>query len=235
MGHATASQPAALDGDMKPRVALLLLLLSLPAAGQERDAAEDELDRIERQLEQARQVNEGAFRLVPPPDRPVHEHHNVVHLAPSSLATGMAVMEQCHINLDPVPSTQIVYNPGTLRSVRIVARSGIGRAWVAGHRVELRDVARGARICLVAETRIVEPRPDGSYVLRNGPFMRRFLDGYYPMRVTMRVDMPGHRLELLGTEPGPETGFRVEARDGTLVWDVWFEGELRTAVRFRVR
>lgn len=220
---------------MKPRVALPLLLIALTAAGQDRDEAEDELDRIERQLEQARQVNEGTFRVVPPPGRPVHEHHNVVHLAPSSLATGMALMEQCHINLDPVPSTQIVYNPGTLRSVRIVARSGIGRAWVAGHRVELRDVARGARICLVAETRIVEPRPDGSYVLRNGPFMRRFLDGYYPMRVTMRVEMPGRRLALLGAEPGPETGFRVEAWDGALAWDVWFEGELRTAVHFRVR
>ncbi|MEF3194247.1 MAG: alpha/beta hydrolase [Halothiobacillaceae bacterium] len=216
-------------------LALPLLLIALPCSGQVNDAAEDELDRIERELEQARQVNEGAFRLVPPPDRPVHEHHNVVHLAPSSLATGIAVMEQCHINLDPVPSTQIVYNPDTLRRVRIVARSGIGRAWVEGHRVELRDVKRGARICLVAESRIVKPGPEGSHVLRGGPFMRRFLDGYYPMRVTIRVDMPGHRLELLGTEPGPETGFRVKERDGALTWDGWFEGELRTAIRFRVR
>lgn len=218
------------------RLARLLaaLLLALPALAWA-ESADDELDRIERELEQARQVNEGAFRVVPPPGRPLHEHHNRVRLTPDSLASGMAVMEQCHLNLDPVPSTQIVYNPEALRRVRIVARHGIGRAWVAGHRVELREVRRGARICLVAKTRIVEPGPEGSYILRNGPFMRRFLDGYYPMRVTMRVEMPGHRLELLEATPGPETGFRVEARDGALAWDVWFEGELRTAIRFRVR
>lgn len=214
---------------------LALLLVALPAMSQERDEADEELDRIERQLEQARQVNEGAFRVVAPPGRPVHEHHNVVHLDAASLENGMAVMEQCHVNLDPVPSTQIVYNADSLRSVRIVARSGIGRAWVEGHRVELRDVEREARICLLAETRIVEAKEDGSYVLRNGPFMRRFLDGYYPMRVKMRVEFPGRRLELLGTDPGPETGFRVDETDGVLAWDVWFEGELRTAIRFRVR
>ncbi|HET20169.1 MAG TPA: hypothetical protein ENO16_06135 [Chromatiales bacterium] len=222
---------------MNLRAALVLTLVfaPLPAMGQARDAADEELDRIERQLEQARQVNEGAFRIVPPPERPVHEHHNVVRLDESSLATGLALMEQCHVNLDPVPSTQIVYNADNLRSVRIVARSGIGRAWVEGHRVELRDVERGARICLLAETRIVEAQEDGIYVLRNGPFMRRFLDGYYPMRVKMRVEFPGRRLELLDAEPGSETGFRVEETDGALAWDVWFEGELRTAIRFTVR
>lgn len=211
-----------------------VLALAMPPAWAA-DPADEELDRIERQLEQIRQVSEGAFRVVAPPDRPLHEHHNIVHLDAAALSTGMATMEQCHVNLDPVPSTQIVYNPETLERVRIVARKGIGRAWVEGHKVELRDVERGARICLLARTRIVEPQADGSHVLRNGPFMRRFLDGYYPMRVKMRVDMPGRRLELVEAKPGPETGFKVEESGGELAWDLWFEGELRTAIRFRVR
>ncbi len=198
-------------------------------------AEEDEFDRIERQLEQARNVSEGELRFVSPSGKPVHEHHNRVVLDARSLTTGVVRMEQCHVNLDAVPATAIVYNRDTLKSVRIVKRSGIGRAWVKGPSVELRDVRKGAKICLLAETRALERQDDGHYTLRFGPYMRKFLDGYYPMRVVNEIVFPGHPLVLLTQSPPAASGFKVDNDQGRLSYDVWFEGRLEVALDFTLR
>ncbi|MEW6764262.1 MAG: hypothetical protein AB1344_00565 [Pseudomonadota bacterium] len=206
--------------------------LSMEAQGPEE---EDEFDRIERQLEQARQVSEGELRFVTPPGQPVHEHHNRVLLDRQSLRTGVVRMEQCHVNLDAVPATAIVYNRDTLQSVRIVRHTGIGRAWVDGPSVELRDVRKGAKICLLAETRALENHGDGRHTLRFGPYMRKFLDGYYPMRVVNEILYPGHPLVLLAQSPPADSGFRVDHVSGGLRYDVWFEGRLEVSLDFTIR
>lgn len=214
------------------RIMLMGLILFPPLLWA--DAAEDELDRMERLLKQAQQVNEGAFRVVAPPDRPMHEHHNRIVLDARSLKSGVVRMEQCHVNLDAVPATAIVYTPGNFRSVRIVNRAGIGRAWVDGHSVELRDVRKGAKICLLAESRALEIHGDGRYTLRSGPFMRKFLDGYYPMRVTHEILYPAHVLTLIGQSPEAAQGFTVDNSEGKLCYDLWFEGRLNVALDFTI-
>ncbi|MDE2088983.1 MAG: alpha/beta hydrolase, partial [Gammaproteobacteria bacterium] len=75
---------------------------------------------------------------------------------------------------------------------------------------------------------------DGSYSLRSGPFMRNFLDGYYPMRVTMRVNTRG-LLHYAGITPRPQDGFRVWQTAGEVHCDAWFEGKLLTEIRFQPR
>ncbi|MGD8911541.1 MAG: hypothetical protein PVJ68_02195 [Candidatus Thiodiazotropha sp.] len=53
-----------------------------------------------------------------------------------------------------------------------------------------------AAICLQAETQSLHPTGQGGYQLRNGPYMRRFLDGYYPMLLTLQVDYPAELIRF---------------------------------------
>ena len=76
----------------------------------------------------------------------------------------------------------------------------IEQSWVEDNTVQLRNVQENARLCVQAWTRALKSNGDGSYSLRNGPFMRRFLDGYYPMRVSMQIDYASSGLQLIDDE-----------------------------------
>ncbi len=209
----------------------LLLFLSLSFGGCEQvDAAdfpEDDLDsRIER-------VNEGRLRFLKnPPQRPVHHHSNRIGITRSSLADGWVALEQCHTHLDAVPALQIVYHPERIRAIRILGSEGIGESRVEEHSVQLQDVSEGARLCLQAESRALRQFPDGALLLHNGPYMRRFLDGYYPMRVSLEIRYPADLLRLEGREPVTQDGFRLRERPGLIEVDSWFEGRLFTRFIF---
>ena len=80
--------------------------------------------------------------------------------------------------------------------------------------------------------RALEFNEDGSFSLRNGPFMRRFLDGYYPMHVSMDIEVPRDYLRFLDIRPRRQNGFKVDETAEGLYVDTWFEGKLYTEVRF---
>jgi hypothetical protein len=63
--------------------------------------------------------------------------------------------------------------------------------------------------------------------------MRRFLDGYYPMRVSMKIDFADSGLRLIAMKPERQQGFEVKEQNGSLAFDAWFEGRLRTEFLFR--
>ena len=178
-------------------------------------------------------VNEGELRFLPnAPDHPVHHHQNRVTLSLDSLASGWVKLEQCHRHLDPVPNSQIVFNRERIRALRIVRTENIERAWVQGHSVQMENIQPAARICLEAESRALLSDGPDAYVLRNGPYMRRFLDGYYPMRVTMTV-IPGNSgLRFESLDPVAQPGFSVHAGPDEVGYDTWFEGRLNTTIRF---
>ena len=185
--------------------------------------------------ERARRVNGGELVfLATPPERPVHHHLTRLEITPEALASGWILLQQCHGDIDRVPSAQIVYQPGKLRRLEIVGYRNIASAWVEGDSVQLRDVAADAQLCVAAETRALHDLGDGRHELRNGPFMRQFLDGYYPMHVSLEVTYPDS-LELLGTDPQPQPGFAVRQSGSWMGIDAWFEGRLSTAIQFRVR
>jgi hypothetical protein len=184
--------------------------------------------------ERARRVNEGELVfLATPPDRPVHHHLTRLEISPDDLASGWVVLRQCHDRIDRVPSAQIVYQPGKLRSLEIAGYRNIGSAWVEGDSVQLRDVAEDAQLCVVAEARALHDLGEGRYELRNGPFMRQFLDGYFPMHVSLEVQYP-EGLELVDTEPPSQPGFEVRRSGNQVGIEAWFEGRLRTVIRFKV-
>ena len=61
--------------------------------------------------------------------------------------------------------------------------------------------------------------------------MRRFLDGYYPMRVSMRVEYPLHMLRYVNMKPEGIT-HRVDNSSGRLEIEARFEGRLNTEINF---
>lgn len=180
-----------------------------------------------------RAVNEGELRFLDsPPEQPVHHHHNRMEILSTSLADGWVRLNQCHSHLDPVPDTQIVYHPDRVRGLEIVSRSGIGRARVEGHTIQMEEIRRGARICISADTRALSAGGKGRFLLKNGPFMRQFLDGFYPMHVTMEIRIPGPCLALRRVDPKPRPGFTLTEEPGVVYIDAWFEGRLTTAIEF---
>lgn len=215
----------------KPTILALLLALAplstLATGDAEHEWFDDDLEQ------RVAEVNEGELVfLTEPPAEPVHHHHNRLTLQPSSLDDGWVAMLQCHSHLDAVPRAQVVYHEHRVRELSIASYSHIEEAWVEGHTVQLTNVRPDASLCIRAETRALEANDDGSYSLRNGPFMRRFLDGYYPMRVSMEIELPQGYLRFLGTEPRRQAGFEVEETASGVRLDALFEGRLRTEVRF---
>lgn len=166
------------------------------------------------------------------PARPVHHHQNALSIAPSSLRDGWVRLAQCHHNLDAVSRVHIQFRPGRVRDLVIRRADNIGDASVEGASVKLTDVGHGASLCLEAWTRALRQNDDGTYSLRSGPFMRKFLDGYYPMQVSMKVDFTDSGLDPVAITPAAQKGFEIERGTGELSYEAWFEGRLVTEITF---
>ena len=63
--------------------------------------------------------------------------------------------------------------------------------------------------------------------------MRKFLDGYYPMRVSMDVVYPDNELYFANILPVQQPGFALSKAKGSVRFETWFEGELNTEIRFQ--
>jgi hypothetical protein len=178
-------------------------------------------------------VNEGSLTfLTSPPVKPLHHHQNTIRLSPDSLTTGWTALTQCHDNLDAVPRAQITFREGYIRELRVTESRLIGQAWIQGPTVQLREVSPGARLCLEAQTRALKDMGNGYFNLFNGPYMRKFLDGYYPMQVSLSIEYPADMLGVIDVSPPEQTGFNVIQKPGRLSVSTIFEGELRTLIQF---
>lgn len=181
----------------------------------------------------ASEVNEGALTfLTSPPAKPVHHHQNYIRITRDSLVNGWTELEQCHDNLDAVPAAQITFREGYVRDLRVLESRAIGNAWVEGPTVQLQGVSLGARLCLAAQTKALNDSGSGYFTLNNGPYMRKFLDGYYPMQVSLRIEYPAQLLRVLDISPADQPGFRISQKAGSVKIETLFEGELRTLVQF---
>ncbi|MBI4757298.1 MAG: alpha/beta hydrolase [Betaproteobacteria bacterium] len=181
----------------------------------------------------AAHVNEGQLHFLSElPNKPVHHHRNEIVITDASLDDGWVQLRQCHEHLDPVPNSQVVFNRDRTRDLRIEQAEGIGRAWIEGHTVQLRDTGHAARLCVTAASRALARLPDGAFNLRNGPFLRRFLDGYFPMRVSQIVRVETARLRFRDATPAPQAGFRVWRQGMDVHYEAQFEGRLITILRF---
>lgn len=178
-------------------------------------------------------VNEGPLHLLETtPDKPVHHHQNRIRIESDSLASGWVALAQCHDNLDAVPRAQITFRKGYVSDLKVEQSRGIGEAWIEGASVQLRQIAPGSRLCLSARMRALRDAGGGYFNLVGGPYMRKFLDGYYPMRVTLDIDYPQAALRVVDVSPQSAPGLALQERPGHIRMDALFEGELFTLVQF---
>ena len=178
-------------------------------------------------------INEGKLHfLKKPPVKPVHHHHNTLIVHNTSLTDGWVKMQQCHEHLDKFPRAQIVYKKYKIKNLRVISSQNIQKSWIENHTVQLRNVNKGARICISADTRALLKNKDGSYTLINGPFMRRFLDGFFPMRVSMDLHFP-KTLEFVSIYPPQQPGLRLNFNTTGVHFDAWFEGKLYTRIKLK--
>lgn len=179
------------------------------------------------------EVNEGELVfLKQSPKKPVHHHHNRMLVNDGSVEDGWVGLEQCHRNLDPVSLAQIVFRQDRVRGLEVIQVSNIDKAWVEGPSIQLQGVRHNALLCIRAETRSFVYNGDGTFSLHSGPFMRRFLDGYYPMKVTLDVAVDSKRLRFYRMTPEKQDGFSVSHSDKSVHFDALFEGRLRTEIMF---
>lgn len=212
------------------RLELLSALLSafLLQTGLSHAASEEDLF-----FKSVADVNEGELRfLTQAPEKPVHHHQNRIIIDDASLETGWIHLEQCHAHLDAVPSSQVVYREGFVRDLRVSRTENIGRAWVEGPTVQLENVSPNALLCIQADTRALSALEGNSYFLRNGPYLRRFLDGYYPMRVSLNVHLATSKIKFSHITPPSQPGLRVKTTARDVEIEALFEGRLSTEMQF---
>lgn len=195
----------------------------------------DELDRWfeQEELTSTEAVSEGELRfLLEQPAKSVLHSLNKLTVFTTSLDDGWVALSQCYQNLDPVAETEVVYRYKSMRDLKIVGYKNIGAARIKGQSIQLMNVHKMAELCISAMVRIFYQNPDGSYSLINGPFHRKFLDGYYPYHLTLEVIYPGSRLKLKHTRPAEQPGFSVRKQNGKLLLDGFFEGILNVEIVF---
>lgn len=181
-----------------------------------------------------KEVNDGHLVfLTASPKKNLHHHHNTLVISSSSLDNGWIQIKQCHTNIDKVAEAQIVFKQHRIRDIKITKAVNIDKVWVEGASVQIQGVKANARLCVEAYSNSLVHLKDGSYSIRNGPFMRRFLDGYFPLRVTMELDFSDTGLELVTYQPPTQEGFSVVEEHGKLKFDTIFEGQLLTEFQFR--
>ena len=200
------------------------------------DADDEDWLWLERQMareQQALDVNEGELQLLDkPPGGVAHHHQNRLMLTEQSLEDGWVTMYQCHSDLDEVSSLQIVYEQDRIRELMVLSVSNIGSAWVEGHTVQLTDIGAKSKVCISADKKALSHQ-SGRYTLRLGPFMRQFLDGFYPMHVQVEVCSPPF-LELVSSSPVQAISQARENRLSAEI-DVWVVGKLDIELVFMHR
>jgi len=172
-------------------------------------------------------AREGELRfLAQRPDPNAYAYDARVEIDADSLRTGLVTMHTCHRQLDPNRRVVVLFNRERVQHIDITEQSGMARAWVDGHRVELADVSRGGHVCIALRSRALDTTADGHWTLNAGPLMRRYLDGYLPMEATLKVSWPSGLLQVAGTEPAVQPGVRLQQGPDGAALQVVFAGRL---------
>jgi hypothetical protein len=216
--------------------AILLLPLLLTPAGAEQLSPEEVERWLSGETPDPQQFHSNLGELVflaAPPARSIPRVHNRFDISAESLQSGWLTLTQCHERLDTVAALEIVYSYREMQDLHIRESRHIGAARVQDHSVQMTDIGTDNRICIQARVRILHANEDGGYRLRNGPYHRKFLDGYFPYQVGFEFHYPAQLLEVASIVPQPQPGLELTTAPGRLSLDAWFEGRLMLEVVFR--
>ncbi len=189
-------------------------------------AADNDLERLSN-------IADADFLPIDRPlDRPPFFHAKALTVTEDSLASGWARNHQCHRHFSVTPSLEIVFPNGKIRNIAITGSSNIGDVTVRGPTIQLEDVNEQSTLCFASEIHVLQREADGSYRITAGPFYYRFLDGYFPMEVDLKVRYPSSLLKVLRVVPGNQRGIEVTRNDGEVRFSSRFEGTLWVQVFF---
>lgn len=180
-------------------------------------------------------INEGELQfLTSPPDKRTPHSRNILTVTEQSLLNGWVLVDQCHEQLDPLQAVEVAYRYKNMRNLQIIEAKNISKAWIEGNSIQLQDVSKNAKLCVQLEAKILYDQADGTFILRNGPFERKFLDGYFPMRVNLLISYPTGKLKFIKSQPQQAPGFDIAVSDGNIIIESWFEGKLTINIHFRI-
>lgn len=164
---------------------------------------------------------------------------NHLTINPQSLDNGWIAFQQCHNQLDPVPKIEVAYHPVNIKDLHIQTYEKIENVTVKAHSVELINVKKGAKVCIQGQSKTLKIDKEG-FKLTRGPYMRKFLDGYYPMIVEETIEMKQMKTQLVEQSPqlvaNSYKNEQVKVTQPTMQsqyrFDYAFEGQLKPMYRF---
>lgn len=186
---------------------------------------------------------------------------NTITILPDSVKTGVVGFTQCHLNLDEIRAIDIVYNPQTTKTLRVISTKGISQSKAFTSKIELYGVEKGAEVCIEGKNKTLEfNQTNQSWRLARGPYMRKFLDGYYPMHVAETISWPSETLnwkstDILQEQPSLKSAkftplfstsqplpsnpqkpsFEINHKQGWIKSNYWFEGKLTLREQFTAK
>ena len=152
----------------------------------------------------------------------------------NSIDEGWTTLTQCYSNLDPVPRTAVVYRKNLIKDLKVLSSKNIKSTKVAENKVFLSHVTKNASLCIGASARNFYQNEDKSFSLVNGPYHRKFLDGYYPYHLKLKIHYSPN-LRFLFNLPKEQPGFLLTHNSNSLLIDTVFEGRLKTEFRFNLK
>lgn len=162
--------------------------------------------------------------------------HSVINIIvnQNSIDNGWVKLTQCYANLDPIHRTAIVYRNKFIKDLTVTSIENIKSAKVSGNKVLLQDVGGNASLCVSLNSRTFYQNKDLSFSLVNGPYHRKFLDGYYPYHLNLSIHYDS-KLKFKYSLPKSQAGFEVKQVPNSLLIDTLFEGRLKTEFRFNLK
>ena len=180
----------------------------------------------------AREISSETLKFLDPKEVPNgYWLDNYITIDKNALKTGWVKFEQCHYNLDPTNLITITYNKERTKTLDVKHAFGIEKHTINGTDIDLKNIQKGAEICVLGETKTLFTTPTG-FVMKRGPYMRRFMDGYYPMHVEENITFPPS-IKPKEDFYNNELGKIFNNSDNLIKALYWFEGELRTVYPFK--
>jgi len=218
-------------------VLLCMVSTTMQAVAENESMTKEELEEWFRSdqetVDPIKLINEGELVfLSKKPERQAHQAKHLITILPDSLVDGWVKLYQCHENLDVMPAAQVVFMNKRVRKLKVISSKNIDKTWVEQDTVQMKKIARDASLCIELETRAFWKNADGSYSLRTGPYQRRFLDGYFPVRLLLDIKYPGKELLFKGVLPESQAGFSVKQKSNVVNINALFEGRLHVVVTF---
>jgi len=219
-------------------VSILVGMVSVNlVAAQQNTMTDEELEKWfnsdKETVDPIKLINEGKLVfLSKPPERKPHQTKHDITILPTSLTNGWVKLYQCHKNLDVMPAAQVVFINKRVRKIKIISSNNINKVWIENDTVQLKTINKNAALCIELETKALWNNSDGSYSLRTGPYQRRFLDGYFPVRLNVNVTLPENMLMYKNIMPSVQPGLSVVDNNSNINVDALFEGKLNLVINF---